>query len=180
MKRSVGPLRQVLRFSGRARRREFWTFAALHFLLLCVMMGVDLWRVGFFSQDVDLDRTPGSGAWSLWNAYYLVTLPIAFAVATRRLHDSGRTGWWVWLVAGPQAVGVLLSALLWLTYEPGSELPGWWTPAVLVLGWAFVLGLVLLLAMTCLSGTVGPNRYGPDPRGRAAASKPDEVWGDLR
>lgn len=41
---------------------------------------------------------------------------------------------------------------------------GWWVLIVLT-----GIGIILLLIWFCLRGTVGPNRYGPDPLGPAAA-----------
>ena len=35
---------------------------------------------------------------------------------------------------------------------------GWWVLLVLT-----VIGIIVLLAWFCMRGTVGPNRYGPDP-----------------
>ena len=66
-------------FSGRASRSEYWWFVLFLFL-------------GHFVLSI----------FSHWAAYLfaLATLLPALAAATRRLHDTGRSGWWqlIWFV----------------------------------------------------------------------------------
>lgn len=61
-------------FKGRAARPEYWWFILFTTL---ISWGATLVGGGI-----------GSGLWSL-----IVLLP-SFAAATRRLHDTGRSGWW--------------------------------------------------------------------------------------
>jgi len=62
-------------FQGRARRKEYWMF----FLFNCLIYFV----IGFV----------GSSELSL--LYYLVVLIPSIAVAVRRMHDVGKSGWFV-------------------------------------------------------------------------------------
>jgi uncharacterized membrane protein YhaH (DUF805 family) len=66
-------------FKGRAGRPEFWWFALFTLLVTAVP--------GFFS---DL----------LSAVFLLATLLPSFAAGTRRLRDTGRSGWWqlLWLL----------------------------------------------------------------------------------
>ena len=84
-------------FSGRARRMEYW-----YFQLFCV-----LFSILFYVLDAVLD-TPNIGTEEMpfqsistilpfqpISTIYWIALTIpCLAVATRRLHDIGRTGWW--------------------------------------------------------------------------------------
>ena len=81
---------------------------------------------------------------TFWFVYPLLWWSAA-NVASKRLHDRGRSGWWAALVL----VGL---ALVW----PNTH--GAWTVfGVVVLVWTLVeLGL--------MPGEQGANRYGPSPR----------------
>ena len=88
-------------FSGRARRAEYWWFG-----LFVVLVGVVLSVVeggkfrGHMGQYGLLT--------GLWN---LVTLLPSLAVAVRRMHDTGRSGWWLLIVLIP-LIGALV-VLYW-------------------------------------------------------------------
>ena len=45
---------------------------------------------------------------------------------------------------------------------------GWWYLLIFIP----LIGLIVLLIWYCTRGTVGPNRFGPDPLGGAAYTKP--------
>ncbi|WP_164716076.1 DUF805 domain-containing protein [Streptomyces sp. WAC 06738] len=69
-------------FTGRAGRREFWSF-----MLLTLLPG------GALVTAADLT---GSLAVSLaTTTYFLATFLPSLAVSVRRLHDSGMSGWWI-------------------------------------------------------------------------------------
>jgi uncharacterized membrane protein YhaH (DUF805 family) len=84
-------------FSGRARRQEYWwfnLFAALVSLVLAVIGSVLFHRpMGEYGVIATL--------WSL------ATLLPSLAVAVRRMHDVGRSGWWL-LIAFVPLVGALV------------------------------------------------------------------------
>lgn len=81
-------------FKGRARRREFW-----YFELFCVLLSLVL---SLFSD-------------SLATLAMLITFIPNLAVSVRRLHDIGRSGWWMLLVFIP-IIGILW-LLFWATQE---------------------------------------------------------------
>jgi len=67
------------KFDGRARRSEYW-----YFVLFNVLVSIGIGIIGTF-----LDTTFLSGVYSL-----AVLIP-GIAVAVRRLHDTGRSGFWI-------------------------------------------------------------------------------------
>ncbi|APE19753.1 MULTISPECIES: DUF805 domain-containing protein [Streptomyces] len=72
-------LKKYVVFNGRARRKEFWMFELINVIISIVLTVVDL------SLDMQLLST----------IYSLGIFLPSLAVTVRRLHDTGRSGWWV-------------------------------------------------------------------------------------
>jgi uncharacterized membrane protein YhaH (DUF805 family) len=81
-------LRKYATFSGRARRREYWMYLAVYVPLYALLLLVDA-LTGTF----DMESERGF----LSSLFLLATLLPSIAVAVRRLHDTGRSGWWLLL-----------------------------------------------------------------------------------
>ena len=105
--------RQVLAkyalFRGRARRREYWRFVLNYLLCYAALLVVDL-LTGTFSFE--------SQRGLLGGMFLLFMFIPALAVAVRRLHDTGRSGWWLLLAVIP-LVGQLV--LLYFFIDEGDE-----------------------------------------------------------
>ncbi len=88
-------------FNGRAARSEYWWFALFTTML------------GFGAGLVDGSGTLGGLVW-------LATVLPSSAVCARRLHDTGRSGWWqlLWVTC----IGAI-PLLIWLATEgtPGEN-----------------------------------------------------------
>lgn len=69
-------------FSGRARRREYWLFQ------LALLGG--LFVIGLMTELWGIDSETADGLLGL--AFFAMVVPV-LAVAVRRLHDTGRSGW---------------------------------------------------------------------------------------
>ena len=116
-------------FHGRARRKEYWgylLFYTLFLLLILVLLGIGLGTSHFTGTASDISLSPllfiGSGLLVL----YLVALLVpSFAVAVRRLHDIGCSGWWLLLHFVP-GVGSLV--LLVMSLIGGQPIPNRWGP----------------------------------------------------
>ena len=67
-------------FGGRAIRREYWGFAFANLIL-----AASCWLLGVV----------GGPLQSLSILYALAVLVPNLAITARRLHDTGRTGWWL-------------------------------------------------------------------------------------
>src|SRR4051794_7010790 len=92
-------------FGGRASRAEYWWFALFTTIAVAATGGVDA---------------------SLGTGYlYCLTLLALFvpllAAGSRRLHDGGRTGWLNLIVLVPGVGGLVLTVLLLLRGDEGSN-----------------------------------------------------------
>jgi uncharacterized membrane protein YhaH (DUF805 family) len=86
------PLRRYADFSGRSRRKEYWSFALLN-VLIGLFVGL-VFLVGYYA---DMSQTE-MDTWLmpvvyLAGLYSLVALIPGVAVTIRRLHDTDRSGW---------------------------------------------------------------------------------------
>ena len=72
-------------FSGRAQRAEYWYFALISLIISTVFAFLDNVMVG------------GGEMGILGSLYILFILVPSLAVAVRRLHDTNRSGWWIFI-----------------------------------------------------------------------------------
>ncbi len=100
-------MRKYATFSGRASRSEFWWF-----YLFCVLLSWGTQIVGYALASI----SPVLAVLPL--VVTLVLLLPQFAVACRRLHDVGRSGWWQLLVL--TGVGIIL-LIIWWARRPQEE-----------------------------------------------------------
>ena len=88
-------------FSGRARRSEFWWFALFN-LLVGIVAGIIDSTAGLQFGD---SQNPFTQTGIVASLVSLALLLPGLGVSVRRLHDTGRSGWWVLLglipVVGP-------------------------------------------------------------------------------
>ncbi len=79
-------LKKYTVFDGRARRKEYWFF-----ILFNVLISMALAIIDRFTGNVDTE----TGLGILSSLYPLGVLLPTLAVSVRRLHDTGRSGWWL-------------------------------------------------------------------------------------
>ena len=105
-------------FSGRARRREYWSFT-----LFCVIVGV-LFQV-VATLGAGIDGAEGATIPSIaGNVFCAVTFLPGLAVCIRRLHDIGKSGWWVLISLVPCVGGIILLVFTLLDSQSGSNTYG--------------------------------------------------------
>jgi len=85
-------LSKYVDFNGVASRSEFWWFMLFVFLVTLVLNWVSPWLANIFAL--------------------LMLLP-ELAVGARRLHDTGRSGWWQLLVLLP-VIGIIVLIVFWV------------------------------------------------------------------
>ncbi|MCL1139008.1 DUF805 domain-containing protein [Shewanella pneumatophori] len=92
MEHFIGPLKKYAEFSGRARRQEFWMF-----LLICFSIQFALTIVGL--ETISL-------------LFSLALIVPNLSIGARRLHDTGRSGWWQLLLLIP-LIGFIVLVVFW-------------------------------------------------------------------
>ncbi|WP_159072316.1 DUF805 domain-containing protein [Streptomyces sp. CMB-StM0423] len=94
------PFRKYADFTGRAGRREYWSF-----FLLTLLPAVALLTAAELSGSLAVSLAATS--------YFLATFLPSLAVSVRRLHDSGKSGWWILMgFLGPAGWLVYLGFML--------------------------------------------------------------------
>ena len=143
-------------FSGRSTRAEYWWFVL--FYTLVGIGGAILNEIVYpvFSLIIGV-------------AFILPNL----AVSVRRLHDINKSGlwllWWLLMAIGPYIIIVIGVLIAFSGFLSGNwDNTGSW--AVLILGsilafFGWIGVFIWWLIWFCKEGDLGPNQYGPDPRG---------------
>ena len=101
-------------FSGRARRQEYWTFT-----LVAGAIGLGLYIGALVVMSIS-ELLGGV----LFLGYFLFALGLflpGLAVAVRRLHDTGRSGWWYLVALIPLVGGFVLLYFLVVEGDAGPN-----------------------------------------------------------
>jgi len=107
---------QYADFSGRARRTEYWMFFLFNFIIVMLFY----MAIGAFA----LNSNGGGllyGVMFLLVIYALAMFIPALAVEVRRLHDMGKSGWWIFIAFIPLIGSIWLLVLLCMDSQPGSN-----------------------------------------------------------
>lgn len=123
MKWYLKVLKNYATFSGRARRKEFWMFVLFNLIFFIIAMILDNILGTTFKIET------GFGTQSLpygyvYLLYALFVLVPSLAVDFRRLHDTGRSGWWLLIALIPFVGGIWLLVLFCLDSIPGDNFYG--------------------------------------------------------
>ncbi|MBP6558593.1 MAG: DUF805 domain-containing protein, partial [Flavobacterium sp.] len=142
-------------FNGRARRSEYWYFTLFNIIFSMITMAID--------KMLNLEL-------GLNTVYGLAVFIPGLAVAFRRLHDIGKSGWLlviIYLAMIIAVVALMLSGILGLAGGGSPEGMG----AGLIISIVVIVGLAIwLLVMFCTNGDVGENKYGADPKADGSES----------
>lgn len=104
-------LKKYADFSGRARRKEYWFFTLFNIIFSLPLTLLDIW----------LGLADRSGWGPLGGIYTLAVFIPALAVLVRRLHDTGRSGWWFLIALVPCVGGIILLVYLVEDSHPGDN-----------------------------------------------------------
>mgnify|MGYP000085435641 FL=1 len=83
----IGALKKYADFTGRARRKEYWMFTLVYMIINVVL--------GILGMDI------------ISGLFGLALLIPSISIAARRLHDTGRSGWWQLIVFLP-IIGLII------------------------------------------------------------------------
>ena len=165
--------RKCVTFSGRASRPEFWWFVLFLFLgsAAAVVTNSIIFgpTVSYTAFEV---RSRYGGGWLGWVFWIACFLPL-LAATWRRMHDTGRRGYVVFLpiliwfacfyasvltvVATPQRFSWFAAASLDETFDLQTKFP---FIVLGIAGWAAIATSILWLTR---KSTPGPNKFGPNP-----------------
>lgn len=151
MKWFVKCLRHYADFRGRASRPEFWYFVLMLFLVLVPMFAVIMGVTTLYNIGGTVRRC----------LVYVVSLPFILpyvAVMVRRLHDSGRSGWWT---GGYLAVSIAGRVIGYFSLKPDAV--AWLADADLAVAILQSVYLIFMIYWWSLPGYPGENRYGAVP-----------------
>lgn len=143
------PLRKYAVFSGRARRLEYWLF---HLFITLVEIALIIWILASAARNAVTDSTVIMDE----NAYF------------QQIVASGSPSFWPFMVFLLFGLFMFLPALaVSVRRLHDADFSGWWVLIGLIPGGALVLFIFFLI-----DGTRGRNRFGADPKGRAAIDLP--------
>ena len=139
MKALLAAFFMLFGISGRLNRTKYWVGIAITVLLL-------------MPTSVALrDARPPQ------NPLEVVSLVLGYwawsAILIKRLHDFNWSGWWWCLIGGFPVFALVRVSQVVLSLE------------LIRVGLIFLAGIIIILIVGAANGTVGPNKYGPDPRG---------------
>lgn len=135
---------KVFQFEGRSRRSEYWWTMAIVYLVSIILTPF----VGFVLS--------------------ILTIPLTF----RRLHDTGRSGWWWGGCAILQGIVIVLFVYdIIMAYLNAGNMYGYGDEII----WAFLLKYsllslliviykIVLLAFCCIDSEPYENDYGESPK----------------
>jgi uncharacterized membrane protein YhaH (DUF805 family) len=147
--------RLLFSFRGRLNRQPYWLASIVIIVLMLLLVVLEFGWIAlamvreheFWASDATL---------TVIVILYLPLLFVALALAAKRLHDRDKSAWWLLLFYLAPSV---LSGAANHAGDVGFSILYLASFAITV--WAFV-------ELGCLRGTVGPNRFGPDPLAPAA------------
>ncbi|KAF2518853.1 DUF805 domain-containing protein [Flavobacterium salilacus subsp. salilacus] len=96
-------------FSGRARRSEYWYFVLFSTIISIVLNLIDMFLLNM--REVGVIST----------IYSLVVFIPSLAVAVRRLHDVGKSGWYYLLIFLPIIGWIWLLVLFFTEGDSGAN-----------------------------------------------------------
>jgi uncharacterized membrane protein YhaH (DUF805 family) len=99
-------LKNYVGFQGRASRKEYWMFVLFNVIVAIVLAIVD--------SLANLHSLLGG-------LYSLAILLPSLAVGVRRLHDTGRSGWWLFISLIPLIGSIILLVFMCLDSQENDN-----------------------------------------------------------
>jgi uncharacterized membrane protein YhaH (DUF805 family) len=164
---SMGPLEGLFGFEGRMSRQPFWLCLPLLFvvtyILYAVLIGMTFGRGGVPPLAQATPEQMRLLTWISLTVNLIILLP-SLALTIKRLHDRDRSAWWCLPYIGPDYLPNLSD---FLGLSGTGSVPSLLAQGLSLLGTAVLAAYIVDLGIG--RGTVGRNRYGPDPLGQGSA-----------
>jgi uncharacterized membrane protein YhaH (DUF805 family) len=112
-------LKKYAVFRGRSSRREYWMSFLFHIIFIVVLASLDNF-IGYYNPDWLIDKDYG---WLTGIYAFLTVLPF-FAIQIRRLHDVGKSGWYLFICLIPFVGDILLLVQFCTESNPGDNIYG--------------------------------------------------------
>jgi uncharacterized membrane protein YhaH (DUF805 family) len=132
-------------FQGRLNRKPYWTIVitvTVVFILLLLLALAALREYGLEFLPVTI---------AILVLLYIPLIWIGLALGAKRLHDRDKSAWWL-------LVFYALPTILSTAADRMED-----AEFILLHAVSFGISVWAFVELGCLRGTVGPNRYGPDP-----------------
>lgn len=104
----IDAIQKYADFSGRATRQQYWMFMLFYILIYIGLSVIDM----TFSS---------SGIGTLSLLYTLGLLVPSIAILARRLHDTGKSGWWMLLALIPLVGAIIVLVFTIMDSEKESN-----------------------------------------------------------
>lgn len=123
----MGPLAAIqsvifksFQFSGRATRAEYWWWALFQVIAISLCVWID------FIRHLSSHTTPPPLNPIEWASFVfaILTLPANLSVMVRRLHDTGRSGFWYFITLVPLIGGIWFFVLMLLPSQRDDNIYG--------------------------------------------------------
>jgi len=111
LKEFLDVFKKTLDFKSRSRRKEYWMFILFTSIISIVLSIIEIALSLEIAADIGLLST----------IFTLIILIPSLSVTVRRLHDIGRTGWWLLLSFIPILGWIALFVFTLLDSESGNN-----------------------------------------------------------
>ncbi|MBR5831794.1 MAG: DUF805 domain-containing protein [Bacteroidales bacterium] len=153
-------IRQYSDFNGRARRKEFWMFSLVQFILGLIL----------FTADVILFVLPSDAFPILTMLYVTFAFFPSLAVAVRRLHDIGKSAWWyVKVCLTIYVVTIVLAILFAIGGVYSIDILTYISMAIFMV--MYIGSLAWVIVVFCKNSEPNENKWGLNPKD---SSTPEE------
>ena len=111
----IAALKKYAVFQGRAQRKEYWFFILFYLIFMVVAFIVD----AVLGTEYYVDEFESIGLFA--TLYSLAMIVPSLAVTVRRLHDVGRSGWWILISLIPLIGGIVIFVFMVLDSQEGEN-----------------------------------------------------------
>ncbi|HZT88541.1 MAG TPA: DUF805 domain-containing protein [Stellaceae bacterium] len=141
--------------SGRISRSQYW----LRFFLPVFVIGLIIALLKGANGE-----THSGPFTTLGTLFQLLVLWPGIAMLVKRIHDRNKSGALVWLLYGPLILLIVFGVAAIFAVTSGSEAASSLGVLSAVLGVIVaVVAIWFFIEFGCMRGTIGENRFGPDP-----------------